>query len=305
MAGGGVGVHLFFQTKIGCRRHCLDLRFVPPVPSQEVADRQAAQLAEAIQTLEADRHDPGSLIWVGRRYAYTGQYRQAIEVFTHGVENFPEDARFLRHRGHRYISVREFDRAVRDYSEAAKLIEGTEDEVEPDGQPNALGIPTSTLHFNIWYHYGLALFVQGAFEESIPVYRSCMEASVHPDSKAATAHWLYMALRRAGHRDEAKSFVQGLDLAAWEPDIIESGSYFALLELYQEGEATGGTPAQEMDPNSMEGAALGYGLGNYFLYNGMEAEAREVFQRIVSAPNQWASFGFIAAEADLARLGGL
>ena len=214
----------------------------PPARSEEVAARQDAQLAEAIETLETDRFDPEALIWVGRRYAYTGQYRTAIEAFTHGVDEFPEDARFLRHRGHRYISVREFERAERDFARAVEIIEGTEDEVEPDGQPNALGIPTSTLHFNIWYHYGLALFLQGDFEAAIPVYRACMDASVHPDSKAATAHWLYMALRRAGQRDEARGFIQGLDLDAWEPEIIESGSYFALLALYQDAEAAGGEP---------------------------------------------------------------
>ena len=61
-----------------------------------------------------------------------------------------------RHRGHRYVSIREFDRAIADLEYAATLIEGTEDEIEPDGMPNAMNIPVSSLHSNIWYHLGLA-----------------------------------------------------------------------------------------------------------------------------------------------------
>jgi len=48
---------------------------------------------------------------------------------------------------------------------------------------------------------------------------------------------------------------------------------------------------------------LNYGVGNFLLYNGREDEARAVFEKITSAKSQWASFGYIAAEADLARLG--
>ena len=54
----------------------------------------------------------------------------------------------------------------------------------------------------------------------------------------------------------------------------------------------------------MEGAALGYGIGNFYLYNGQTEEARTVYEGILAARDQWAAFGFIAAEADLARLGG-
>jgi tetratricopeptide (TPR) repeat protein len=193
------------------------------------------------------------------------------------------------------------DNAIADFRRAADLIEGTEDEVEPDGQPNAMGIPTSTLHFNIWYHYGLAHFIRGDFEEAVEIYRRCLEASIHPDSKVATAHWLYMSLRRLGREEEAQELIQGVELEALAPEVIESGSYLELLRLYA---AASVGSAADMDPETMEGAALGYGLGNFHLYNGRTEAARAVYQELVGARDQWASFGYIAAEADLARLGG-
>jgi len=276
--------------------------FPPELPQEARATREA-QLAEALQALEADPEGADALIWAGRRYAYLGEYRKAIEVFSEGIAQHPEDARFYRHRGHRFISVREFDNAIADFERAAELIAGTEDEVEPDGQPNALGIPTSTLHFNIWYHFGLAHFVKGDFEAALPIYETCMEASIHPDSKVATAHWLYMTLRRLGHDEEARSFMAGLDLDALASDVIESGSYLDLLRLYKASEETEGTDTDTVYAESMDGAALGYGHGNFYLYNGRTDEARAVFEEIVAAKSQWAAFGYIAAEADLARLG--
>jgi tetratricopeptide (TPR) repeat protein len=256
---------------------------------------------EALADLEADPEDADALIWVGRRYAYMGDYRRAIDLYSRGIEDHPEDARFLRHRGHRWISVREPDRAIEDFRRAVDLIAGTEDEVEPDGQPNAMGVPTSTLHFNIWYHYGLAHFIKGEFEKAAEIYQRCMEASVHADSKVATAHWWYMALRRAGREDEARELISGWDLAGWEREIIESGSYLELLKLYAGAETSADAVLESLEAESLEGATLGYGIGNFHLYNGRPDEAYAVFQRIVDAEGQWAAFGYIAAEADLAR----
>jgi hypothetical protein len=48
-------------------------------------------------------------------------------------------------------------------------------------------------------------------------------------------------------------------------------------------------------------ATLAYGVANWYLYNGKKAEAKALFERIITGPN-WMPFGFIAAEAELARM---
>ncbi len=279
--------------------------FPPRLPA-EVGGLREEELKEALAALEADPAGADPLIWAGRRYAYLGEYRQAIQVFSLGIELHPRDARFLRHRGHRLITVRELDAALADFRQAVSLVEGAPDEIEPDGQPNALGVPTSSLQFNIWYHYGLAHYLKGEFSQAAEAYRRCMEVSAHPDSRVATAHWWYMSLRRQGLVEEAADLIRGMDLEALAPQVIESGSYLDLLRLY--ASATGGGQAAEgdaggPDPESLEGATLGYGLGAWELYNGNTEGALGIFRRIVEARDQWASFGYIAAEAELARMG--
>jgi len=128
-----------------------------------------SNLASAKADYDLDPGKAENIIWLGRRLAYLWRYRDAIEVFSKGIALFPNDARFYRHRGHRYITVRNSDKAIQDLRKAAGLIRGKPDEIEPDGQPNKFNIPTSTSHSNIWYHLGLAYYLKGDFENALIV----------------------------------------------------------------------------------------------------------------------------------------
>jgi tetratricopeptide (TPR) repeat protein len=272
----------------------------PPEVDAETLQTRSQQLEEALADLEAEPDGADALIWAGRRQAYLGEYREAIEIFSRGIDLHPTDARFFRHRGHRYISVREFDNAISDFRSAAELIQGQPDEVEPDGQPNARGVPTSTLQFNIWYHYGLAHYLKGEFEAAAEKYQTCMEVSKNPDSRVATAHWLYMSLRRLGRDQDAAEVIAAIDFGE---EVIENDAYLNLLRLYAGGVGPL-EPELGLGEGSSSGAAVGYGVGNWYLYGGEPESARRTFQQIVDARDQWAAFGYIAAEAELARDGG-
>ncbi len=101
-------------------------RPVPPV-SAEAARQMDRQIADARAVYEANPNDPDAIIWLGRRLAYPGRFREAIDVFSEGIKKFPRDARFYRHRGHRYITLRRFDLAIKDLEKAASLIKGKAD----------------------------------------------------------------------------------------------------------------------------------------------------------------------------------
>ena len=53
--------------------------------------------------------------------------------------------------------------------------------------------------------------------------------------------------------------------------------------------------------NAVGVATVGYGVGNWHLYSGRPGEAVELFRRVI-AGGSWASFGYIAAEAEVARM---
>lgn len=253
------------------------------------------RLAEARHAYERTPLNADSIIWLGRRTAYLGRYRDAIAIFTEGIAKHPDDARMYRHRGHRYISVRELDKAIADLSRAAELIEGRPDEIEPDGIPNARNIPTSSLQSNIWYHLGLAHYLRGDFNQALAAYREAMKASGNPDMLVATSHWLYMTLRRLGRAAEADAVLAPIsrDMA-----IIENDAYHRLLLLYKGALSPDSLAPSGSDP--LNDASAGYGLGNWHLYNGRREEAMTVFRRVLRGGN-WPAFGYIAAEAEVAR----
>lgn len=267
---------------------------LPPAVRQTYEQR----LAEALRGYEHTPNNADSIIWLGRRTAYLGRYREAIAIFGEGIRKHAKDARMYRHRGHRYITVREFDRAITDLEKADRLERYQPDSVEPDGLPNARGIPTSTLQSNIRYHLGLAYYLEGRFDKAAELYQrdvAAARATGNADMLVASSHWLYMALRRLGRRAEAG---QVLEPITGQLQVIENGVYRDLLLMYKEG-AGGGSQAAG-DSGSVEDVTRAYGVGNWHLYNGRREQAFAIFRKILESP-QWGAFGYIAAEAELAR----
>jgi tetratricopeptide (TPR) repeat protein len=256
----------------------------------------AAQLREAEKEY-GHRQTADALIWVGRRTAYLGRFTESIAIYSSGLAKYRNDARLYRHRGHRYLTTRQIDRAIGDFQYAAQLTRGKPDQVEPDGQPNAKNIPTSTLQSNIWYHLGLAYYLKGDFRKALSAYRECLKVSKNDDMQVATRHWLYMTLRRMGRTDEA---AEVLFPVRRDMKVIENDAYLRLLLLYQ-GQLSSDSLAGGGDGDAaLQDATVSYGLGNWHFYNGRKAQAIAIWRKII-ATGPWASFGYLAAEAELAR----
>jgi tetratricopeptide (TPR) repeat protein len=268
-----------------------------PLISAPAAPKLMENYQLAKSESDAAPKDLEKLIWLGRRAGYIGRFQEAITVFSKGIELAPSNPKFYRHRGHRYLTTRQIDKAIADFEKAAQLTRGKPDEIEPDGQPNKLNKPLSTLQFNIWYHLGLAHYLKGDFKKALAAYEECMKRSrSNDDSLVATSDWLYMTLRRLGRDAAAKKVLEPIHE---KMDIIENTSYWNRLLMYKGLR----TPESVLDPKGADDltvATQGYGVGNWYLYNKQEAKAKEIFDRVV-AGKQWAAFGYLAAEAELAR----
>jgi Putative Zn-dependent protease, contains TPR repeats len=265
----------------------------PPV----VRKRKDSLLNIAKANYKDDPKKLDNIIWYGRRLAYFTRYPEAIEVFTKGLELFPNSPELYRHRGHRYISTRQTKKAIADLLKAAKLSKSLAVQIEPDGQPNHLNIPLSSLQFNVWYHLGLAYYLQQDYKEAQEAFEQCMEYSINPDLLCATTDWLYMTYRRRGLTEKPAKLLEAIS-----PDmkLIENEAYHKRLLLYK------GVLKPEqilsVDKNAadrqLEIATQGYGVANWYLYNDESDKAIEIFQQILKT-SYWPAFGYIAAEAEL------
>jgi tetratricopeptide (TPR) repeat protein len=274
--------------------------YVEPERSPASQARLDSLLAIAKNNFEAEPSEE-NYIWLGRREAYLFHYKEAIEIFSQGLEKFPESYKLFRHRGHRYITIREFSKAVADLQKAAALMPSVPLEIEPDGQPNKLNIPLSTTQFNVWYHLGLAHYLKGDFENAAMAYNQCMQVSNNDDLICATADWMYMTLRRLGQHEQANKI---LELIHDNMNIVESDSYYLRLQMYKSL-----VPPDDLlkvsagsDDVDLALATQGYGVGNYYLCEGDTTRAVEIFRQVTSGKH-FSSFGFIATEAELVRLG--
>ena len=274
-----------------------------PLFAPELAAAAREKLEEDLERAYADfvkaPDEPDSAIWVARRLGYLGRYREAIRVLTDALARHPDDVRILRHRGHRYLTVRELDRAVADLSRAAELIRerNLPDEVEPDGAPNELGIPVSTTHFNVDYHLGLALYLKGDFAAALAAYRSCLATSRGSNDRlVAATDWLWLTLTRLDRRDEAAA---ALAAVAGDLEVVEDQVYLDRIRLYQ-GEI-GPEDLLAREGGAVDVATRTYGVAMWHLLRGERERAIELFERTLTNP-QWGAFAVLAAEAELARM---
>ena len=270
--------------------------FKPELPNQAKLD---SNFSVALKNFQEDPSEE-NYVWLGRREAYRYNYKEAIDIFTRGLQHYPESYKLYRHRGHRYITLRDFENAILDLQHAVDLLPGDTVEIEPDGIPNKINTPLSTVAFNIWYHLGLAHYLKGDFRNAEAAYLDCMKVSDNDDLLCATADWLYMTYRRQNKTDEAAKL---LDRISESMNIIENDSYHKRLLMYKgmlkpEQLLEVGDDTADKD---LAIATQGYGVGNWYLYNGDPAKAKEVFEKVVSGKH-FSAFGFIAAEADLTHL---
>ena len=265
-----------------------------PLYAASPGESTRQKLDAARRDYETDPDKADNIIWFGRRTAYAGDYRRAIEIFGEGIDRFPLDPRFYRHRGHRYISTRQFDAAIQDFLRAVVLMQGMPLRTEPDGLPNAQNIPLTTTQGNVWYHLGLAYYLKQDWPLALAAFRNGYRLGGNDDNLVSTGHWIYMILRRMGDDDAAAAALADISDSM---TIIENTSYHQLCLLYRgELEVESLMGADGDDPSN---AAVAYGVANWFYYNGDRDRSDALLERIVSG-SSWSAFGYIAAEADLA-----
>jgi tetratricopeptide (TPR) repeat protein len=285
------------HTGFAQKNNCEEKTYPSPAFNDSVKKVYEANLRTAEKKFKNDSTNDENRIWYGRRLGYLGFYKEAIAVYTGGILLHPDNPRFYRHRAHRYISIRCFDNAVADLKKAVELIRDQIDEIEEDGIPNAKNLPTSSLHTNIYYHLGLAYYIKGDYRNALLAYQKCLDISDNDDMKVATLNWLNITLLKMGRKKDADVHLREVTKGM---ELVESFDYYDILQLYKTGDESK-LEEKLQQQETLSNATLGYALGNYYLEKGQKKKAKELFEKVI-AGNQWSSFGYIAAEAELARM---
>ena len=231
-------------------------------------------IARAQAALAADSQNVEKIIQLGIAQSGVRQFREAIATFTRGLSIAPNNALLLRWRGHRYLSVREFDRAMSDLTRGSKL--------------------DSTI-YGIWYHLGIVRYARGDFGGAVDAFTRAQPSAPDAGELAGSTDWLWMSLMRAGRKSDAQAML------ARKPDsLAATNAYTRRLKLYR-GEIGPDEVFTPADTADIQVATLSYGVGNWFLLQGDTTRARTWFERSIKSGG-WPAFGFIMSEVELERL---
>lgn len=233
-------------------------------------------VARAENALAADPRNVDKIIALGIAQSGVRQYREAIATFTSGLRIAPDNALLYRWRGHRYISVRDFDHALQDL---------------------AHGNARDSTIYGIWYHLGVVHYLRGEFDGAALAFARARTMPPDDNELTGATDWLWMSLMRAGRRTEAQAL---LSFNTDSLHVTSAAAYRQRLRLYR-GAITPEQVFTPADTADIQVATLSYGVGNWYLLRGDTAQARRWFERSV-ASGGWPAFGFIASEVELRRM---
>ncbi len=272
-----VSIALFAGVALSASPRVADAQSVQHQGSAGMVYRSQADtgaIARAERALAADPRNVQRFIQLGIAQSGARQMREAVQTFTRALAVAPNDPMLYRWRGHRNLSVRNFDGAMADLTR---------------------GYGLDSTNYGILYHLGVLRFVRGDFNAAADAFARAQPNAPDGGELAGSTDWRWMSLQRAGRVAEAAAML------ARRPDSIPvTNSYAKRLRMYR-GELAPDALFAPSDTGDVDIATLAFALGNWYLIKGDTTRAREQFRRS-TASTGWPAFGFIASEAELARL---
>ncbi|MGH7672871.1 MAG: tetratricopeptide repeat protein, partial [Gemmatimonadales bacterium] len=132
------------------------------------AQLDTGAIARAESALAAEPRSVERIIQLGIAQSGARQFREALRTFTRGLRLAPNDPVLYRWRGHRYLSVREFDRALDDLTRGSRL---------------------DSTNFGIWYHLGIVRYARGDFAGAAEAFARGQARAPDAGERAGATDW--------------------------------------------------------------------------------------------------------------------
>ena len=232
-------------------------------------------------------------IEAGRLLTAVNRYHDAIDVYTKGIEKFPNSFKLLRHRGHRYMSAREFGSAIVDLRRGDNIL-GTDDSVLEYNQD---GYATGSYKYWIWYHIGLYHFFHGDYEQGAQAFENCLSMAIDNKNRTGSRSWLFETYQKLGDVDRARDIIAPITA---DFDVDQEYSYFKKIMLYK-GILQ---PGDLVDLNKVTSEWTGgdisraYGVAIWHSINDRKDEALAVYQKILETPH-WNSWAYVMTDYEV------
>jgi len=263
-------------------------------------ERLATLIEESLQGMEKEPSESGHY---GRAGFYTWLLRDlnsSLEIFDKGTESCPESYELYWYKTLLKTTTRDLPGAIADAERATELIKGVPDhglDLRIFLHLNPRGYYSSTIHYMIWYHLGMAYYLNGDLEKAKQAYLECDNFIYGNDSLVSRSCWFYPVLRELGEHDQAEALMAGID-----PDIktVADPAYREQSLLFK-----GILSVEDIQAKADSDGKLyiihEYAIAYWHYTQGDLDKAKVLFERVCARPDI-GNYVRIAAEAKLKEL---
>ncbi len=231
---------------------------------------------------------------LGYAFAAINQFNNAIEAYSQGLVSYPDSYKLLRHRAHRFLSTRKVEKAVTDLQRALTLEANADEEALeyfPDGKIKG------SYEYWIWYHLGLAHYLQQHFGEAAAAFSKCWETAKTPKNKVGATDWMYNSYHKAGAPEKA---AEALEAFTFEKEQDMNYAYSQRVQLYK-GQKD---PEDLLDVNrevsdwTATEMTVAYGIANWYQFRGDDQMARQIYDKILETP-YWNAWAYVVTDKEI------
>ncbi len=253
---------------------------------------EKGEIAEARAKFAKEPDNPRLLIEIGMLQDSFMRHGDAIQTYSEGHAKFPNDWRFLRYRGQRYLSTRKFPEAIADLEKARE---------------------STKQSYDVAYYLGLAYYFTGEYDKAEAEFGRCEAQLKEPlnkpeDLKGLTScetgreeqaflvplkFWRYLALRRGGKNAEAKAYAEAVS-PLW---TLRSNKAFYDALLYFRGTKEVTEMLEGANEATRDYLTRSAGVAVQLFTEGERQRACSIWQRN-AMDTKWNHLGVIAAEAE-------
>ena len=259
------------------------------IDGEKLAELQGKIIA--IEALEAPTET--DFIHLGEHLVSQGRFQDAILAYGRGLELFPQSYKLRRHRGHRYINVRQLEKAIVDLTEAANLLTKEDEDVL---QVSSSGTANGTYKHWIYYHIGLYNYLNGNYDQAADAYRVCVSTAVNGNLKVGATDWLYNSLVKAGRLQDAQA---AIDAIPADIEANPNASYYKRVMVYKGLKTIDDVIDVSKPKGTWTGGDIttGYGIANVLKGRGEVDLAQQIFDSILASP-YWSSWAYVVTDRE-------
>ncbi len=232
-----------------------------------------------------------SYSWRGRREGFMGNYAKAIEIFTEGMELFPESYALYRYRGYHLVRNYQFEEGIIDLRRAEELIENVDVAPTQEGIPGRSNFSPSTFKRNIYYYLAESSMATGDYNTVVEYMDKAAETNQLRDKDdflVSTSFYKYMAMRKLGQHDEANEMIMAIPRGL---DIISNRDYYDAIQFLQ------GRVSRDQFMGRADSLGL-YTIAMVDMFEDRNADAKEIFTVVTNNNHK----GYWLAEVELLNL---